>query len=119
MINEPAFCFEGGVFIPDNRRGKMIKDIFKRVTAGALSTITLLTTVPLAGAAGGIMPLAEEDNEASSIEINVGEVYTIADRGVQKAWFQQNGAPRNVWPMFTESVRRYGDPRILRGTQQG
>ena len=60
--------------------------------------------VPFSGAAGGgIMPLAEEDNEASSIEINVGEVYTIADRGVQKAWFQQNGAPRNVWPMFTEA----------------
>ena len=82
----------------------MIKDILKRVTAGALSTITLLTTVPFSGAAdGGIMPLADEDNEASSIEINVGEVYTIADRGVQKAWFQQNGAPRNVWPMFTEA----------------
>ena len=82
----------------------MIKDILKRVTAGTLSTITLLTTVPFSGAAdGGIMPLADEDNEASSIEINVGEVYTIADRGVQKAWFQQNGAPRNVWPMFTEA----------------
>ncbi len=63
----------------------MIKDILKRVTAGTLSTITLLTTVPFSGAAdGGIMPLADEDNEASSIEINVGEVYTIADRGVQK-----------------------------------
>ena len=82
----------------------MIKDILKRVTAGTLSTITLLTAVPFSGAAdGGIIPLAEEDNEASSIEINVGEVYTIADRGVQKAWFQQNGAPRNVWPMFTEA----------------
>ena len=22
---------------------------------------------------------------------------------MQKAWFQQNGAPRNVWPMFTEA----------------
>ena len=82
----------------------MIKDIFRRVTAGALSVLTLFTTVPFSGAAdGGIIPLAEEDNEASSIEINVGEVYTIADRGVQKAWFQQNGAPRNVWPMFTEA----------------
>ena len=82
----------------------MIKDIFRRVTAGALSVLTLFTTVPFSGAAdGGIIPLAEEDNEASSIEINVAEVYTIADRGVQKAWFQQNGAPRNVWPMFTEA----------------
>ena len=42
----------------------MIKDILKRVTAGTLSTITLLTTVPFSGAAdGGIMPLADEDNE--------------------------------------------------------
>lgn len=82
----------------------MIKDILKRSTAGLLSALTLLTTVPLSGAVdGGIMPLAEEDNEASSIEINVGEVYNIADKGVQKAWFQQNGAPRNVWPMFTEA----------------
>ena len=82
----------------------MIKDILKRATAGVLSALTLLTTVPLSGAVdGGIMPLAEEDNEASSIVINVGEVYNIADKGVQKAWFQQNGAPRNVWPMFTEA----------------
>ena len=82
----------------------MIKDILKRSTAGLLSALTLLTTVPLSGAVdGGIMPLAEEDNEASSIEINVGEVYNIADKGVQKAWFQQNGAPRNVWPMFTKA----------------
>ena len=51
----------------------MIKDIFRRVTAGALSVLTLFTTVPFSGAAdGGIIPLAEEDNEASSIEINVG-----------------------------------------------
>lgn len=63
----------------------MIKDIFRRVTAGALSVLTLFTTVPFSGAAdGGIIPLAEEDNEASSIEINVGEVYTIADRGACK-----------------------------------
>ena len=82
----------------------MIKDILKRSAAGLLSALTLLTTVPLSGAVdGGIMPLAEEDNEASSIEINVGEVYNIADKGVQKAWFQQNGAPRNVWPMFTKA----------------
>ena len=82
----------------------MIKDILKRSIAGLLSALTLLTTVPLSGAVdGGIMPLAEEDNEASSIVINVGEVYNIADKGVQKAWFQQNGAPRNVWPMFTEA----------------
>ena len=80
----------------------MIRNLFKRITAGALSALTLLTSAPLAGAVdSGIMPLAEEDNEASSIEINVGEVYNIADKGVQKAWFQQNGAPRNVWPMFT------------------
>lgn len=82
----------------------MIKEILKRATAGALSALTMLTAVPFSGAADGeIMPLAEEDNEASSIEINVGEVYTIADRGVHKAWFQQNGAPRNVWPMFTKA----------------
>ena len=82
----------------------MIKDILKRATAGLLSALTLLTTVPLSGAVdGGIMPLAEEDDQASSIVINVGEVYNIADKGVQKAWFQQNGAPRNVWPMFTEA----------------
>ena len=82
----------------------MIKDILKRSTAGLLSALTLLTTVPLSGAVdGGIMPLAEEDNEASSIEINVGEVYNIADKGVQNSWFQQNGAPRNVWPMFTKA----------------
>ena len=80
----------------------MIKDIFRRVTAGALSALTLFTAVPLSGAAdSGIMPLAEEDNKASAITIKVGEVYNIADRGVQKAWFQQNGAPRNVWPMYT------------------
>ena len=47
---------------------KMIKDILKQSTAGLLSALTLLTTVPLSGAVdGGIMPLAEEDNEASSI----------------------------------------------------
>lgn len=80
----------------------MIRNIFKRSTAGVLSALTLLTSVPLADAVDdGIMPMAEEDNEASSIVINVGEVYNIADRGVQKAWFQQNGVPRNVWPMFT------------------
>ena len=80
----------------------MIRNLFKRVTAGALSALTLLTSAPLAGAVdSGIMPLAEEDNKASAITINVGEVYNIADRGVHKAWFQQNGAPRNVWPMFT------------------
>lgn len=82
----------------------MIRNILKRTTAGALSALTLLTTVPLSGAVnGGIMPLAAEDDQASSIEINVGEVYNIADKGVQKAWFQQNGAPRNVWPMYTEA----------------
>ena len=80
----------------------MIRNLFKRITAGALSALTLLTSAPLAGAVdSGIMPLAEEDNKASAITINVGEVYNIADRGVHKAWFQQNGAPRNVWPMFT------------------
>ena len=82
----------------------MLKNIFKRTTAGILSALTLLTSVPLAGAVdGGIMPLAEEDDKASSVEIKVGEVYNIADRGVKKAWFQQNGAPRNVWPMFTKA----------------
>ena len=80
----------------------MIKDILKRATAGILSAFTLIGSTPIASAAdNGIMPLAEEDNKASAITINVGEVYNIADRGVQKAWFQQNGAPRNVWPMYT------------------
>ena len=61
----------------------MLKNIFKRTTAGILSALTLLTSVPLAGAVdGGIMPLAEEDDKASSVEIKVGEVYNIADRGV-------------------------------------
>ncbi|MGO5029022.1 MSCRAMM family protein [Candidatus Agathobaculum pullicola] len=80
----------------------MLKNMFKRATAGALSALTLLTTAPLSGAVNtGVLQRAAQDNEASSIVINVGEVYNIADRGVQKAWFQQNGAPRNVWPMYT------------------
>ena len=51
----------------------MIKDIFRRVTAGALSALTLFTAVPLSGAVdGGIMPMATEDNKASAITIKVG-----------------------------------------------
>ena len=51
----------------------MIRNLFKRITAGALSALTLLTSAPLAGAVdSGIMPLAEEDNEASSIDDQCG-----------------------------------------------
>ena len=77
----------------------MRKNFFKRTLAGVLSAVTLfssmaISTTPIAHA-------AEEDNKASAIEIKVGETYNVADRGVSKAWFQQNGAPRNVWPMYT------------------
>lgn len=77
----------------------MRKNFFKRTLAGVLSAVTLfssmvISTTPTAHA-------AEEDNKASSIEIKVGETYNVADKGVSKAWFQQNGAPRNVWPMYT------------------
>lgn len=72
----------------------------QRFTAAILSAVTALScmtvSVPLAGA-------ADEDNKASAIEIKVGETYNISDNGTQKAWFQQNGAPRNVWPMFTKA----------------
>lgn len=72
----------------------------QRLTAAILSAVTALScmtvSVPLAGA-------ADEDNKASAIEIKVGETYNISDNGTQKAWFQQNGAPRNVWPMYTKA----------------
>ena len=72
----------------------------QRFTAAILSAVTALScmtvSVPLAGA-------ADEDNKASAIEIKVGETYNISDNGKQKAWFRQNGAPRNVWPMFTKA----------------
>ena len=78
----------------------MRKNFFKRTLAGVLSAVTLCSSmavsVPTAFA-------AEEDNKASAIEIKVGENYNVADKGVSKAWFQQNGAPRNVWPMFTKA----------------
>lgn len=78
----------------------MRKNFFKRTLAGVLSAVTLVSSmavsVPTAFA-------AEEDNKASAIEIKVGETYNVADKGVSKAWFQQNGAPRNVWPMFTKA----------------
>ena len=78
----------------------MRKNFFKRTLAGVLSAVTLVSSmavsVPTAFA-------AEEDNKASAIEIKVGENYNVADKGVSKAWFQQNGAPRNVWPMFTKA----------------
>ena len=78
----------------------MRKNFFKRTLAGVLSAVTLFSSmavsVPTAFA-------AEEDNKASAIEIKVGENYNVADKGVSKAWFQQNGAPRNVWPMFTKA----------------
>lgn len=72
----------------------------QRFTAAILSAVTALScmtvSVPLAGA-------ADEDNKASAIEIKVGETYNVADKGVSKAWFQQNGTPRNVWPMYTKA----------------
>lgn len=78
----------------------MRKNFLKRTLAGVLSAVTLCSSmavsVPTAFA-------AEEDNKASAIEIKVGETYNVADKGVSKAWFQQNGAPRNVWPMFTKA----------------
>ena len=78
----------------------MRKNFLKRTLAGVLSAVTLCSSmavsVPTAFA-------AEADNKASAIEIKVGETYNVADKGVSKAWFQQNGAPRNVWPMFTKA----------------
>ena len=78
----------------------MRKNFLKRTLAGVLFAVTLCSSmavsVPTAFA-------AEEDNKASAIEIKVGENYNVADKGVSKAWFQQNGAPRNVWPMFTKA----------------
>ena len=72
----------------------------QRFTAAILSAVTALScmtvSVPLAGA-------ADEDNKASAIEIKVGETYNISDNGTQKAWFQQNGSARNVWPMYTKA----------------
>lgn len=101
----------------------MRKNFLKRTLAGVLSAVTLCSSmavsVPTAFA-------AEEDNKASAIEIKVGETYNVADKGVSKAWFQQNGAPRNVWPMFTTAsdgttIRAYcadhakGNPRVQGG----
>ena len=80
----------------------MGKGYIKRAVAGFLSATTLLSSIPLSGALDlGPIARAEEDNEASEIVINIGDTYNVADRGVHKAWFRQNGAPRNVWPMFT------------------
>lgn len=73
---------------------------FRRMVAGFLSAVTIATTV-----ATGIPTAfaADEDNVASTVEIKKGEVYNIYDKGVDKAWFQQNGSPRNVWPMYTKA----------------
>ena len=72
----------------------------QRFTAAILAAVTVLScmtvSIPLAGA-------ADEDNKASAIEIKVGETYNISDNGTQKAWFRQNGTPRNVWPMYTKA----------------
>ena len=76
-----------------------MKNIAKRMIAAAFSAATILSSmaiVPIAGA-------ADEDNKASAIEIKVGETYNIWDSGTQKAWFRQNGSPRNVWPMYTKA----------------
>lgn len=73
---------------------------FRRAIAGFMTAVTVVTTVatgvPIAFA-------ADEDNTASTVEIKKGEVYNIYDKGVDKAWFQQNGSPRNVWPMYTKA----------------
>ena len=80
----------------------MMKSISKRVAAGMLSALTMLSSIPLSQALNtGPIARAAADNVASAIVIEVGDTYNVADRGVRKAWFQQNGAPRNVWPMFT------------------
>ncbi|MBS6639830.1 MAG: hypothetical protein KH295_02110 [Clostridiaceae bacterium] len=80
----------------------MIKGITKRVAAGMLSALTMVSGIPLSQALyTGPIARAAEDDVASAIVIEVGDTYNVADRGVRKAWFQQNGAPRNVWPMFT------------------
>ena len=80
----------------------MIKSITKRVAAGMLSALTMVSGIPLSQALDtGPIARAAEDDVASAIVIEIGDTYNVADRGVRKAWFQQNGAPRNVWPMFT------------------
>ena len=73
---------------------------FRRAVAGFLSAVTIFGSV-----ASGIPTAfaADEDNTASTVEIKKGEVYNIYDRGVDKAWFQQDGSPRNVWPMYTKA----------------
>lgn len=76
-----------------------MKNIAKRMIAAALSAATILSSMAIAPTAGA----ADEDNKASSVEIKVKETYNIWDSGTQKAWFQQNGSPRNVWPMYTKA----------------
>ena len=76
-----------------------MKNITKRMIAAALSAATILSSMAIVPTAGA----ADEDNKASSVEIKVNETYNIRDSGTQKAWFQQNGSPRNVWPMYTKA----------------
>lgn len=76
-----------------------MKNIAKRMIAAALSAATMLSSMAIVPTAGA----ADEDNKASSVEIKVKETYNIWDSGTQKAWFQQNGSPRNVWPMYTKA----------------
>lgn len=76
-----------------------MKNIAKRMIAAALSAATILSSMAIVPTAGA----ADEDNKASSVEIKVKETYNIWDSGTQKAWFQQNGSPRNVWPMYTKA----------------
>ena len=52
--------------------------IFKRIAAGMMSVLTLLTA--MLSPAGA----AEQNNTASAVEIKVGDTYNIADRGLQK-----------------------------------
>ena len=76
-----------------------MKNIAKRMIAAALSAATMLSSMAIVPTAGA----ADEDNKASSVEIKVNETYNIWDSGTQKAWFQQNGSPRNIWPMYTKA----------------
>ena len=83
----------------------MIRNLFKRVTAGALSALTLLTSAPLAGAVdSGIMPLAEEDNKASAIKATIDTRTSGQTRGSHGSYtrnFQQTG--RDVPYLFVKS----------------
>ena len=84
--------------------------IIKRIAAGVLSALTVVSSFPVANAAPTIEELedgtfkfpimrAAEDDESSEAEIHPGETYTVWDIGSQTATFLQNGESRDVWPM--------------------